>query len=74
MTRLFNITQPAVALILQSAELRLRFVLLPTSKSTHVASEYKQLYAQLDNVQRLGALHDLYIMNRTVYLTGNYQT
>ena len=52
MTRLFNITQPAVSRILQHAELQLCFVLLPTSEALTLHPHIEQLFAQLDNFKR----------------------
>ena len=59
--RLINVTQPAVSRILQHAELQLGFALfqrtkgrlLPTSEALALYPHIEQLFAQLDNVQRL---------------------
>ena len=61
--RLINVTQPAVSRILQHAELQLGFALfqrakgrlLPTSEALTLYPHIEQLFAQLDNVQRLAA-------------------
>jgi DNA-binding transcriptional LysR family regulator len=61
--RLINVTQPAVSRILQHAELQLGFALfqrakgrlLPTSEALTLYPHIEQLFAQLDEVQRLAA-------------------
>ena len=61
--RLINVTQPAVSRILQHAELQLGFALfqrakgrlLPTSEALTLYPHIEQLFAQLDDVQRLAA-------------------
>ena len=59
--RLINVTQPAVSRILQHAELQLGFALfqrakgrlLPTPEALTLYPHIEQLFAQLDDVQRL---------------------
>jgi DNA-binding transcriptional LysR family regulator len=61
--RLINVTQPAVSRILQHAELQLGFALfqrakgrlLPTSEALALYPHIENLFAQLDEVQRLAA-------------------
>ena len=61
--RLINVTQPAVSRILQHAELQLGFALfqrakgrlLPTPEALTLYPHIEQLFAQLDDVQRLAA-------------------
>lgn len=61
--RLINVTQPAVSRILQHAELQLGFALFqrtkgrlaPTSEALTLYPYIEQLFAQLDEVQRLSA-------------------
>ncbi len=61
--RLISVTQPAVSRILQHAELQLGFPLfqrakgrlLPTSEALTLYPHIEQLFAQLDDVQRLAA-------------------
>ena len=61
--RLINVTQPAVSRILQHAELQLGFALfqrakgklVPTSEALTLYPHIEQLFAQLDDVQRLAA-------------------
>ena len=61
--RLINVTQPAVSRILQHAELQLGFALfqrskgrlLPTAEALTLYPHIEQLFAQLDDVQRLAA-------------------
>ena len=61
--RLINLTQPAVSRILQHAELQLGFALFqrakgrlsPTSEALTLYPHIEQLFAQLDDVQRLAA-------------------
>ena len=61
--RLINVTQPAVSRILQHAELQLGFALfqrirgrlLPTPEALSLCPHIEQLFAQLEDVQRLAA-------------------
>jgi DNA-binding transcriptional LysR family regulator len=61
--RLINVTQPAVSRILQHAELQLGFALfqrlkgklLPTPEALSLYPQIEQLFAQLEDVQRLAA-------------------
>ena len=61
--RLISVTQPAVSRILQHAELQLGFALfqrakgrlLPTAEALTLYPHIEQLFAQLDDVQRLAA-------------------